>query len=107
MKRRTKKLISMFLLAAMTVSTVSGCGGGSEKAASDNSGEKKSITVSVQSGDGVQQGWEAVAAAYEELHPDVDVVVDLKPVDGYADWVQKVFTADDPTAELLHINLVG
>lgn len=107
MKRRTKKLISMFLLAAMTVSTVSGCGGGSEKAASDNSGEKKTITVSVQSGDGVQQGWEAVAAAYEELHPDVDVVVDLKPVDGYADWVQKVFTADDPTADIVNINLAG
>lgn len=68
----------------------------------------KTITVSVQTGQGVEAGWKAVAEGYMALHPDVDVVIDLKPVDGYDQWVQNVFNTDDTTAvDIVNINLAG
>lgn len=108
MRKRTQKLLSMSLVGVMTMALVSGCGGGTDdKTADKGSKGDKTITVSVQTGDGVKQGWEAVAKAYEKLHPDVNVEIDLKPVEGYGDWVQKVFTSDNPTADIVNINLAG
>lgn len=110
MKKRTRNLIGMSLVGTMVISMLAGCGGNSGNKKSDSSKSAKAdktITVSVQTGDGVKQGWEAVAKAYEKLHPDVNVVIDLKPVDGYGDWVQKVFTSDNPTADIVNINLAG
>lgn len=68
--------------------------------------ENKTITVSVQTGQGTEAGWTAVAEAYMDLHPDVNVVVDLKPEDGYDQWVQNVFnTNDTTTVDIVNINL--
>lgn len=78
-----------------------------EASAFGNAGADRTITVSVQTGEGVREGWEAVAKSYTELNPDVKVVIDLKPVEGYGDWVQKVFTSEEATADIININLAG
>ncbi|MBQ8611827.1 MAG: extracellular solute-binding protein [Oscillospiraceae bacterium] len=52
--------------------------------------EPYTITISVAAGTGVQEGWDAVAAGYEALHPNCDVIVDLKPGEGYGDWARTV-----------------
>ena len=68
------------------------------------------VTISVYSAEGVQEAWEAVGAAYMEKHPNVNVVVDLKPSDGYADWVKAAFQSYDealPEADIVYGNLAG
>lgn len=68
------------------------------------------ITISLYSQQGVQEAWTAVGEAYEALHPGVDVVVDLKPQDSYADWVKAMFQSYDsdvPEADIVYGNLAG
>ncbi len=68
------------------------------------------ITISLYSQVGVEEAWTAVGEAYEALHPNVDVVVDLKPQDSYADWVKSMFQSYDdalPEADLVYGNLAG
>ncbi|RHP32838.1 ABC transporter substrate-binding protein [Lachnotalea sp. AF33-28] len=76
-------------------------------AAPDASGDKMKVTVSVQAGTGVEEAWTAVAKAYMEKNPGVEVVIDLKPVDGYAEWVQKAFTTAGTETDIVNINLAG
>ena len=68
------------------------------------------VTISLYSAKGVQEAWEAVGAAYTAKHPNVKVVVDLKPQDGYADWVKAAFQGYDsalPEADIVYGNLAG
>ncbi|MBR7040570.1 MAG: carbohydrate ABC transporter substrate-binding protein [Clostridia bacterium] len=68
------------------------------------------ITVSLYSAKGVEAAWNAVGKAYMEKHPNVNVVVDLKPQDGYADWVKAQFQSYDdvlPEADIVYGNLAG
>jgi ABC-type glycerol-3-phosphate transport system substrate-binding protein len=127
-----KRLVALVLGGLMTASLLAGCGGSastdkstetakagsSEEAVASASSsdvsenvetgtDDKTITVSVQSGVGVQEQWEAVAKAYEKLHPDVTIDVDLKAADGYDQWVQTAFTTEDPKADIVNINLAG
>lgn len=85
-----KKSVCMMLAAVMALSFSVGV-----YAETDELSGK--VTVSVVSGKGVQEGWEAVAAAYEELHPNVDVVVDLKAADGYGVWLTNVLSSPEST----------
>ncbi|MBQ8610187.1 MAG: extracellular solute-binding protein [Oscillospiraceae bacterium] len=70
--------------------------------------EPFTIIISVGAGAGAQEGWEAVEKAYEALHPNADIIVDLKPGDGYAEWARTV--AADYTAngapDILTINQI-
>ena len=65
------------------------------------------INVNLPAEAGAKEGWEAVAKAYMEIHPKVKVVIDLKPQDGYAEWVKNMFGTANPTADLVGINLAG
>ena len=73
-------------------------------------GYSGTVTISVYSSTGVEEAWTAVGEAYEALNPGVDVVVDLKPQDSYADWVKAMFQSYDdavPEADLVYGNLAG
>ncbi len=127
-----KRVVALVMSGIFAASMLAGCGGNStagtsaeavksgsssEAVASSSSGsaaesvetgtDDKTITVSVQADVGVQEEWEAVAATYEKLHPDVTVDVDLKAADGYDQWVQTAFTTEDPKADIVNINLAG
>lgn len=42
-----------------------------------------------------------------EKQPNVDVVVDLKPSDSYGEWIQNMFGTDNPTSDIVNINMAG
>ena len=80
---------------------------GAQSTPAAQAGGETTITVNTQSSVGAQEAWQAVADAYMEKNPNVKVVVDLKPSEGYAEWVQNIFTVDDPTADIVNVNLAG
>ena len=69
------------------------------------------ITISLQSVTGAQEAWTAVANAYTAKHPNVNVVVDLKPSGNYTDWLKAQFqswsTDHYPEPDLVVGNLAG
>ena len=114
-----KRILSMALCLAMIAGVCTACGP-SESASSGStasgtgqtsSGEEKdfegTITINTQAGPGADVAWQAVADAYMEKHPDVEVVIDLKPTDSYAEWIQNMFGTENPTADIVNINLAG
>ncbi|MDI4647470.1 ABC transporter substrate-binding protein [Cohnella hashimotonis] len=48
--------------------------------------------------------WGKVAASYEALHPGVKVNVDIKPAEGYRDWLQAQYAAGVPEADFVQTN---
>ena len=73
-------------------------------------GYSGTITISLYAQTGVKEAWTAVAEAYEAINPGVDVVVDLKPEDSYADWVKAMFQSYEnttPEADIVYGNMAG
>ena len=70
----------------------------SEEEAMEMSGE---IVISIASND--VQTYQAIADAYMEMHPNVDVLVELKPpgVDAYLQWIRSQFTSEVPRVSLI------
>ncbi len=70
----------------------------SEEEAMEMSGE---VVISIASND--VQTYQAIADAYMEMHPDVDVLVELKPpgVDAYLQWIRSQFTSEVPRVSLI------
>ncbi|MGL1891399.1 MAG: ABC transporter substrate-binding protein [Spirochaetaceae bacterium] len=62
------------------------------------------ITVNMPSKLGAKEAWQAVADSYMERHPKVNVIVELKPEEGYGDWVKTQFSDSNPSADLIGIN---
>ena len=97
-----KKMVSLLLAGTMVMSLMGGITAGATAA------DDQKIVISTQAGDGAQEAWEAVAAAYEALNPGVDVVVDLKSEEGYDQWLANVFANNTTTeVDLVNINLAG
>ena len=62
------------------------------------------IVITLQGND--TQSWENLALAYELLHPNVNVRVELKPADGYPEWIRAQATAGIPEASYVNGNVV-
>ncbi len=95
-----KKVLSLALVLMMLLTSF----------AFAEEGYSGTITISLYAQTGVKEAWNAVAEAYEALNPDVDVVVDLKPEDSYADWVKAMFQSYEdttPEADIVYGNLAG
>ena len=127
MKR--KRIMALLMTTMLFAGCLAGCGGdkssnadtndnNGDTAQTDNNGDTtdnestssgdNTITVSVQTGEGVQQGWEAVAAAYMDLHQDVEVVINLQSADGYDQWLNNVFANyETTTVDIVNINLAA
>ena len=126
MKDNVKKIVAMLLCIAM-IAAVAACtpatpaapaaaepaaeapAAAAEPAAEEPAAEAEpvKIVVSVQATTGAEEGWKAVADAYTTMHPNVEVVIDLKPVDGYAEWIQTVFTTEGTEVDIANVNLAG
>lgn len=62
-------------------------------------------TISINLSGNNQDVWQRLAADYEALHPNVKVVVDLKPADShYADYISSGFAAGTPSFDLVFNN---
>ena len=69
--------------------------------------DENTITICTTNDPGKEAAWTALANAYMEKHPDIKVVVDLKASENYDQWVQTAFTSEEPTADIVNINLAG
>ncbi len=119
-----KRVLSMALCLAMIAGVCTACGpgstasspasdapqaesGGSASSATEATQYEGTITINTQAGPGAEAAWKAVAEAYMEKQPNVDVVVDLKPSDSYGEWIQNMFGTDNPTSDIVNINMAG
>lgn len=74
-------------------------------AAADGDELEGEVTINFQSND--TQTWEAVAKAYMAKHPKVKVNVELKPSEGYQEWIRAQFAAGTPKSSLVNGNVVA
>lgn len=51
--------------------------------------------------------WNKMAESYTAMHPNVKVIVDVKPAQGYREWVQAQFAAGKPEADFIMTNENG
>lgn len=124
-----KKVFALLLVVLMMMSLIMGCNSQPKDSqdktttqATTNDTDKKvestptqepakelegTINVNVQAEPGMKEGWEAVAKAYMDKHKKVKVVVDLKPAEGYAEWIKNMFGTANPSADIVNINLAG
>ena len=93
-----KKWLSLLLAAMIVLASL-----GSAALADD----KTVITINTQASVGAEEAWNAVASASMAKHPEVNVVVDLKPSENYSQWVQNMFATENPTADIVNINEAG
>ena len=80
-----KKWLSLLMAALIVLTTLGGI------ALAD---DKTVITINTSASVGSEEAWTAVANAYMAKHPEVNVVVDLKPSENYSQWVQNMFATD-------------
>ncbi len=105
-----KKVIIFFLVVCSLVLTPLTAGGTEEKgltpmpAAAKVDTLKGEININLQSSPGLPGAWKALADAYMKKHPNVKINVDLKPAEGYADWLKNQLSKDNPTADLVNFN---
>lgn len=113
-----KKKMMAVLMAAFTVTSMVGTvavqAEEADNAAEDTADvevatgtDDNTITICTTNDPGREAAWTAVANAYMEKHPDIKVVVDLKAAENYDQWVQTAFTSEEPTADIVNINLAG
>lgn len=63
------------------------------------------IVISLQSND--TQSWTAVCDAYKQLHPNVNCQVELRPSEGYQEWIRTQFAGGDIRPSLVNGNVVA
>ena len=88
-----KKLWSMLLIVAMLMSAFAM----TVVAEDDLSG---TITICMQARPGSEHGWNAVIEAYTAIHPNVKVVLDLKPEEGYSEWIANITRTENPAVDI-------
>ena len=75
---------------------------GGDEAAGELTG---AVVISTQGND--TQSYQAVADAYMALNPGVDVRVELKPGEGYQEFIRAQFAAGTPEASIVNGNVVA
>jgi raffinose/stachyose/melibiose transport system substrate-binding protein len=61
-------------------------------------------TIVISFGGSDTQTWQNLALAYMALHPKVNVRVELKPAEGYAEWINAQFATGKPEISLVAAN---
>ena len=123
-----KKVLALIMAVLMLATMVAGCGGTQNKAdsttaattaaiaettaAAETTAEpakelEGTVTINTQAGVGAAEAWQAAADGYMALHPKVKVVVDLKPAESYGEWIKNMYGTENPTADIVNINMAG
>jgi ABC-type glycerol-3-phosphate transport system substrate-binding protein len=93
--RKLRPILTLFLLSLLIIST-------GVAVAQDMTGE---IVISFQGRD--TQTWQALCDAYVKLHPGVKCTVELKPGEGYQEFIRTQFAAGTPKFSLVNGNVVA
>lgn len=117
-----RRVTSLVIAVLVVMTSLVGCGGDvAEKTttpsvASDTTAVETTapvkelegtITINEQAATGRKEGWEAVAKGYMDKNPKVKVIVDLKPSEGYGDWVKNQLSNSNPTSDIINGNMAG
>lgn len=98
MSQRLRALVSLIAAALLIVPALTSP---SQTRAADT----LSGTIHINLGGNNQDVWQKVANSYMKIHPNVKVVVDLKPNDShYADYISAGFAAGTPQFDLVQNN---
>lgn len=63
------------------------------------------VVVSLQSED--TQTWQALCDSYMKINPKVKCSAELKPAEGYQDWIRTQFAGGTPRASVVNMNVVA
>lgn len=129
MREKVKKFLRILLAGTMMAAMLAGCGstgtagdtqekpgdstsGGDTGEIPEDTEEAKElsgqIVISTQTSEAAIAGWKAVEAAYEGMHPQVDVIIDLKASDGYDQWLANMWSNNTTTdVDIIAINESG
>ena len=72
----------------------------------DGMGDMSGDIIISFSGDDTQT-WEALCEAYMGMHPNVNCIVELKPAEGYQEFIRAQFAAGEPEFSLVGANVVA
>src|SRR5579885_2962544 len=97
MSQGMRALVSALVLTTLMASALT-------SHAQSRAADTLSGTIHINLSGNDQDVWQQVAAAYMELHPNVQVVVNLKPAQGYADYISAGFAAGTPPFDLVYNN---
>ena len=119
MTERTRNILRLLLALVLSLTLLSGLALAQE---SDGDGEDDAVDIETPAGEGMaelagdivvsfqgedNQTWEAMCAAYTAMHPDVNCRVELKPSEGYQDFIRTQFAAGEPEFSLVGANVVA
>lgn len=120
MKANLKKWLSILLVMTMVVALFAGCKQDPVNTDPSDNGTKPgesepleedtlsgTITIGVMARAGAQEAYEALAAAYKEKHPNVNIVIDLKASEGYGDWISSMDNVANPDVDLAEFFAAG
>jgi ABC-type glycerol-3-phosphate transport system substrate-binding protein len=99
-----RKIFLAGLTLILGASMVFAGGGSQQSGGGGAAASNKTITINTIAGVGQEAGWKAIADAYKKHHPEVNIVIDLKPNEGYRDWVINLFNVSNPTADIINVN---
>jgi ABC-type glycerol-3-phosphate transport system substrate-binding protein len=96
---------SVLMLVLMPVYLFAGGGNQRQNSGGAAQPSNRTITINTQAGVGSEAAWKAVAEGYKKHHPEVNIVIDLKPNEGYSEWLQTMFATANPAMDIVNINL--
>lgn len=121
--RTGRRVMGLVIAVIVSMYSLVGCGGDAAETQTTKSDAKTTtvatettapaqelegtITINEQAATGRKEGWEAAAKGYMEKHPKVKVIVDLKPTEGYGDWVKNQLSNSNPTSDIINGNMAG
>ena len=98
-----KKHLCLLLAGIISLAATASCG----KDTSQNSQDSNRIVISTVTGTGISQAFEAVKKGYEALHNDIEVVVELKPSNGYSQWLSGEMDSGNPSPDIVDVSTMA
>ncbi|HWE64632.1 MAG TPA: extracellular solute-binding protein, partial [Chloroflexota bacterium] len=96
MSRRSRAAVSLLILGSLFAPA--------QLSRAQSAADTLSGTININLSGNNQDVWQKLAADYEQLHPNVKVVVQFKPAANYADYISAGFAAGTPSFDLVTNN---
>lgn len=123
--KRVGKMLNLMIISTLVLASSACTKGNTDNASTTNANQNKAAApADSKSGDAAgtetakplkgtihvnlrgssPEVWSKVADAYMAKHPDVKLTIDIKPAEGYRDWLQAQFAAGQPEADFVMTN---
>lgn len=99
-----RKHLCLLLAGLLSLSVLAGCAG---NPGTNEEKDSNRIVISTITGTGISQAFEAVKQGYETINPDIEVVVELKPANGYSQWLAGEMGSDAPVPDIVDVSTMA